>query len=90
MSKTWKPNRKDRRVLLALLTDAPNLSGYPLSKVAQVGSGAVYISLARLERQGWVTSDWETRSDELPRRRLYRLTGTGRKQAMAALKLEER
>jgi DNA-binding PadR family transcriptional regulator len=39
--------------MLALLA-APGLSGYPLSKLAQVGSGTVYIALARMEALGWV------------------------------------
>jgi DNA-binding PadR family transcriptional regulator len=84
----WKPTRRDRRVLLVLLTGAGNLSGYPISRAAQVGSGQVYVSLARLEREGWVDSDW---GDGPPgrRRRYYRLTPTGRVRALASLGLAE-
>lgn len=45
--------RSHRRVMLALLA-ASGLSGYPLSRLAQVGSGTVYIALARMEALGWV------------------------------------
>ena len=45
--------RSHRRVLLALLA-VDGLSGYPLGRLAQAGSGTVYPVLARLERLGWV------------------------------------
>ncbi|MGH3855353.1 MAG: PadR family transcriptional regulator [Pseudonocardiaceae bacterium] len=52
-------------------------------------SGTIYPLLARLEREGWVTSQWE--SDELderrPRRRYYTLTPTGEQHARAAADL---
>lgn len=52
--------RRRRRILLALLTGAPNLSGYPLGRVAQCRSGTVYPFLAHLENAGWVTGTWDT------------------------------
>lgn len=69
--------RSHRRVMLALLA-ADGLSGYPLSRLAQAGPGAVYVVLDRLERRGWVTGDWEVREDAGPRRRFYALTPEGR------------
>lgn len=91
---TWRPGpyrrrvpRSDRRVMLALLSGAANLSGYPLARAAQVGYGRVYVILARLENAGWVTGEWGTPDAEGKRRRFYRLTGGGRAQAMTVLGL---
>jgi PadR family transcriptional regulator PadR len=82
--------RADRRVMLALLSGAGNLSGYPLARAAQVGYGKAYVILIRLERAGWVQGEWEPPDplpDDRPRRRYYRLTDTGREHAMAVLGL---
>lgn len=80
--------RGERRVLLVLLTGASRLSGYPISRAAQVGAGHVYVILAGLERRGWATSDWEDGKPEGQRRRFYRLTPEGRTGAMELLGLE--
>lgn len=89
--KPWEPGRKDRRVLLVLLAGAGELSGYPISRAAQVGSGHVYTILGRLERLGWVESDWQQDppAGQPGRRRFYRLTARGRSGAMMALGLKE-
>jgi DNA-binding PadR family transcriptional regulator len=63
--------------MVALLA-ADGLSGYPLSRLAQVGSGAVYAILARLEALGWAESDFDRREGTGLRRRLYVLTPKGR------------
>jgi DNA-binding PadR family transcriptional regulator len=84
----WEPSRRERRVLLALLSGASNLSGYPVARAAQVGYGKVYVILARLEREGWADSDWGPETGH-GRRRFYRLTGTGRRHALAMLGLED-
>ena len=47
--------------------------------VLQVNQGSLYPSLHRLERQGWITSEWGT-SKNNRRAKFYRLTRTGRKQ----------
>lgn len=86
----WKPSRRDRRVLLALLSGAGNLSGYPISRTAQVRAGTLYPLLARLEKRGWVTSEWEVRTDGRLPRRFYSLTSEGRRCALALLGLEEK
>jgi DNA-binding PadR family transcriptional regulator len=85
--KQWKPNRRERRVILALLSGASNLSGWPLGNAAQVSSGSVYVCLARLERLGWVTGEQGPETGH-GRRRFYRLTELGRSCGMKALGLE--
>lgn len=50
--------------------------------VLEVGEGALYPALHRLERKGWVTSDWG--SSETGRQvKFYRLTDRGRRQLEA-------
>jgi PadR family transcriptional regulator, regulatory protein PadR len=47
--------------------------------VLQVNQGSLYPALHRLERQGWIASEWGV--SELGRRaRFYRLTAAGRRQ----------
>lgn len=82
--------RKDRRVMLALLSGASNLSGYPLSRAAMVGSGSVYVILARLERRlGGVAGEWGEFTPNGGRRRYYRLTPEGRTRVMELLGLKD-
>jgi PadR family transcriptional regulator PadR len=52
------------------------------SDVLHVGQSALYPALHKLERQGWVTSEWKT-SETNRRARYYALTRAGRK-AVAA------
>jgi PadR family transcriptional regulator PadR len=48
-------------------------------EVLQVETGSLYPALHRLERQGWVRSEWKmTESNQ--RARFYRITATGKKQ----------
>ncbi|HYK87640.1 MAG TPA: PadR family transcriptional regulator [Acidobacteriota bacterium] len=48
----------------------------------QVETGSLYPALHRLERQGWVTSQWkQTESNQ--RAKFYRLTAAGRKQLLS-------
>ena len=50
-----------------------------------IGHGTLYKALGRLEDMGLLTSQWEQDPpDDRPRRRLYVLTGTGTKAALAA------
>jgi transcriptional regulator len=51
-------------------------------EVLQVGQSALYPALHKLERQGWITSEWRT-SEANRRARYYALTRSGRK-AVAA------
>ena len=63
-------------------------SGAEMSKATRVGSGTLYPMLARLERAGWLTSEWEVidpREAGRPRRRFYKLTALGQNNARTAL-----
>lgn len=46
--------------------------------VLDVNQGSLYPALRRLQRKGWVTSEWRT-TDKNRRARFYTLTATGRK-----------
>jgi len=46
--------------------------------VLQVETGSLYPALHRLERQGWVKSEWK-QSENKQRAKYYRLTPSGRK-----------
>ncbi|MGI5414252.1 PadR family transcriptional regulator [Actinomadura luteofluorescens] len=75
--------RRDRRVVLALLTGADNLSGYPLARAAQVSAVRVYRVLDRLQDADYVTATWTDvtglgEDGVLRQRRCYRLTSDGR------------
>ena len=48
------------------------------SDVLQVGQSALYPALHKLERQGWITSQWKI-SETNRRARYYALTRAGRK-----------
>ncbi|TQL02378.1 PadR family transcriptional regulator [Cellulomonas sp. SLBN-39] len=72
-------------VLRALRAEGPDVWGLRVVKLSQRPAGTVYPVLERLERAGWLTSDWE--QDDArpgPRRRLYRFTPDG---AAAALEI---
>jgi transcriptional regulator len=49
------------------------------SDVLQVETGSLYPALHRLERQGWLSSEWK-QSDSNQRAKYYRLTSAGKKQ----------
>lgn len=61
--------------------------GYGVSHAINAGSqdafkvetGSLYPALHRLEKQGWIASEWKT-SDNNQRAKYYRLTAAGRKQ----------
>ncbi|ASW56729.1 PadR family transcriptional regulator [Plantactinospora sp. KBS50] len=71
-------------LLLAVL-DGEALHGYAVIEALRTRSGGnldlptgtVYPALRRLERAGYVSSDWSTVGGR--QRRTYRLTGTGRR-----------
>src|ERR671929_455268 len=48
-------------------------------EVLRVDTGSLYPALHRLERQGWVSSDWKV-SENNQRVKLYRLTAQGKRQ----------
>jgi len=49
----------------------------------RVEEGSLYPALHRLERRGWVVSQWETAPDRNREFKYYRLTDQGRKQLLA-------
>ncbi len=52
------------------------------SDVLQVETGSLYPALHRLERQGWVKSEWK-QSENRQRAKYYSLTAAGRKRLAA-------
>jgi len=54
-----------------------------------VNQGSLYPALYRLQRQGWITSDWKT-TENNRRARYYRLTAAGRKQVAVEQRQWER
>ena len=48
-------------------------------EVLQVETGSMYPALHRLEKQGWIKSEWRT-SEHNQRAKYYQLTATGQKQ----------
>src|ERR671928_678795 len=51
-------------------------------EVLRVDTGSLYPALHRLERQGWVASEWKL-SERHQRVKVYRLTPAGKKQLAA-------
>jgi transcriptional regulator len=50
--------------------------------ILQIEHGSLYPALHRLERQGWIASEWK-RSESNRRAKYYRLTPAGKKQLAA-------
>jgi PadR family transcriptional regulator PadR len=77
------------RVLGALLSSpAEELSGAEIARIAKIASGTLYPILFRLEEAKWVESRWEVGEPRLlgrPRRRYYRVTALGERNALAAM-----
>jgi len=48
-------------------------------EVLQVETGSLYPALHRLEKQGWIKSEWKT-SEHNQRAKYYQLTAAGKKQ----------
>ncbi|MCS5722687.1 PadR family transcriptional regulator [Herbiconiux sp. CPCC 203407] len=65
-------------VLSILLESAGPVFGLEIMKRSGRPSGTVYPILERLERQGWISSEWEEHTDtQLRRRRVYTFTPEG-------------
>lgn len=76
--------------VLKLLLEKPTekRSGAEIARLAKIGSGTLYPLLVRLERAGWLTSEWEQidpKKAGRPRRRFYRVSGEGYMKAQMAL-----
>jgi DNA-binding PadR family transcriptional regulator len=72
--------------ILEVFLDSPleEVSGADVQKRCRIASGTLYPILLRLESAGWFVSRWETIDPSKagrPRRRLYRLTAGGLRQA---------
>jgi DNA-binding PadR family transcriptional regulator len=63
--------------------DQAELHGWAIMKTTKRSGPTVYGVLDRLEEAGWITGRWEDQHPDQnrPRRRLYRLTPTGRAEA---------
>ncbi|WP_373312322.1 PadR family transcriptional regulator [Asanoa siamensis] len=76
-------------VLRALLDDpSREMYGTEICAEAGLASGTIHPILARLEGMGWLVSRWEDvdpRTEGRPRRRYYRLSGSGVAQARDAV-----
>jgi PadR family transcriptional regulator PadR len=76
-------------LVLRTLADEP-LHGWAISRrirersgdVLQVNQGSLYPALHRLEKQGWVKSEWK-QTENNQRAKFYNLTAAGRKQLAA-------
>jgi PadR family transcriptional regulator PadR len=51
-------------------------------ELLEIEAGSLYPALHRLERQGWIESEWKT-SENNQRAKYYRLTAAGRKQLVS-------
>jgi PadR family transcriptional regulator PadR len=76
--------------VLAALMRAGNDGAYgrEIAEVAGLSKTTIYDILARLEQAGWASSEWEDvdpRTEKRPRRRVYRLTTSGRETASRAV-----
>lgn len=82
------------KVFKVLLDDpAGRHYGLEVGKVAGLPSGSIYPLLMRLEKAGWLTSDWEDVDPKVarrPRRRFYQLTGHGAEVGRRALERAHR
>src|SRR5437879_2962603 len=76
------------RVLGTLLSSPQDeLSGAQIGRTTKLPTGTLYPILTRLERARWVESRWEAGDPHTlgrPRRRFYRITALGAKNATAA------
>jgi DNA-binding MarR family transcriptional regulator len=75
--------------VLGQLMGAPiaGLAGADISKETRISSGTLYPVLFRLEKAGWLTSEWEEVNPSAvgrPRKRLYQLTSLGAQESKAA------
>jgi PadR family transcriptional regulator, regulatory protein PadR len=89
MDDSVRLSQQSLKVLKFLVENpAEERSGAEMSKCTGTASGTLYPMLARLEGAGWLSSRWEEivpSKEGRPRRRLYKLTGLGQRNAGRAL-----
>jgi DNA-binding PadR family transcriptional regulator len=90
MTKDVRLSHTTLRVLRVFLEQpTSSLAGSDIWRETGVLSGTLYPILSRLEKAGWLKSEWEQLDPSLegrPRKRLYRLTGVGARNAKQALR----
>lgn len=78
------------KVLSALMSsDLEELAGADIARKTKLASGTLYPILFRLEEAGFLTSRWEAdapRDLKRPRRRLYKITGAGARNAKLSIR----
>jgi PadR family transcriptional regulator, regulatory protein PadR len=65
------------------------ISGIEISRSTGLASGTLYPILFRLEKAGWLESEWEDvvpTEVKRPRRRLYRITAVGEANSRASFR----
>ena len=70
--------------VLGELSGGNALSGAEIGRATGLASGTLYPLLIRLEKAAWLTSVWEIADPQAlgrPRRRFYRLTAVGKREA---------
>jgi PadR family transcriptional regulator PadR len=76
------------RVLGALMScPQAELSGAQIGRTTKLPTGTLYPILLRLDQAGWVKSRWEEGDPHIlgrPRRRFYRITALGERNAAEA------
>jgi PadR family transcriptional regulator PadR len=73
-------------VLRVLIGTVEPIWGLRVIKSTGLKAGSVYPILGRLEEGGWLVGEWESAEERSgPRRRLYRLTSDGRREAAAVV-----
>ncbi|MEU6935169.1 PadR family transcriptional regulator [Streptomyces rubiginosohelvolus] len=91
MERSFKITGATLDVMEALLVSGDDVHGYAIAQAARKPTGSVYPIMARLETAGLLDSHWETEEPipGRPRKKLYRLTPTGRA-AVREILLERR
>jgi len=76
------------KVLGELMSSALlGMSGADISRTTGIPSGTLYPILIRLEKAGWLSSEWEAGDPSTlgrPRKRLYKMTTLGTRAAKSA------
>ncbi len=74
--------RQTMVVLSLLIESGDPLAGSAIAAASELASGTLYPILIRLEKAGWIKSEWEDgEPGTKPRRRLYCMTGLGIRKA---------